>query len=287
MRASAAESRSNLRTDKLLPQHFFTPPLEKDPLRQLAKRYGSGGRLAGREEVCQKLGQGLAKITAEYGRLRLCQAIDAEFAASARNSAASLIDFERQLPLHERGILLKVLHASIAGHHFATAQHELRVAKLCRWLGAALGLPGKSQTSLFQAAYLHDVGKIIVPAADLDKTGSLNPDESDLIRRGHILFGYYLIKQFTASQEAAKILGFNHIFDGNTPEGFSFANITVEGQILSLVDYFDAITEPRRYREWHCSTEEALNLIREREKEGFRYDRSLVAAFERLLKNSV
>lgn len=275
-----------MRADKILPKHFFTPPFEKGQFRQLARQFGTAGRPARQEEVCQKLGQGLAKITAEYG-LRLCQADDAEFAASARNSAASLIDFEHHLPPHEQGIILRALHASIASHHLATAQHELRVAKLCKWLGAAIGLPASSQKRLFQAAYLHDVGKIIVPAADLDKAGSLNPNESDLIRRGHILFGYYLLNQFTATLDAAKVLGFNHIFDRNTPKGFTFANITVEGQILSMVDYYDAITEPRKYRTEHCSAKQALALINEREKEGFRYDRSLVAAFERLLKNSV
>ncbi|MFA6170214.1 MAG: HD domain-containing phosphohydrolase [Candidatus Margulisiibacteriota bacterium] len=275
-----------MRTDKILPRYVFIAHFDRAPLQQLARQYRIHGEIPARNEVLRRLGLDLAKIPAEFG-YRLCQATDAEFAASARNSAASLIELEQHLPVQEREILLKVLHASIAGHHSATAQHELRVAKLCRWLGAAIGLPANSRTRLFQAGYLHDVGKIIVPAANLDRAGSLDPNESDLIRRGHLIFGYYLLTQFTASREAAKIIGFNHIFDGNTPEGFSFANITVEGQILSLVDYFDAITEPRKYRTEHYTTKQALTFIKERERDGFRYDRPLVAAFEQLLKNGV
>ena len=70
--------------------------------------------------------------------------------------------------------------------------HLDAVTKLCMVVGSKLGMPGAQLTALRQAASLHDIGKIAVPDAVLNKPGPLSDDEWELIRQ-HTLVGERIV----------------------------------------------------------------------------------------------
>lgn len=74
-----------------------------------------------------------------------------------------------------------------------TAGHERRVAEIAVAIGAALGLDARRQEGLRVAGYLHDVGKITIPAEILSKPGKLAPIEYQLIQ-AHAQAGYEVLK---------------------------------------------------------------------------------------------
>ena len=141
------------------------------------------------------------------------------------------------------------LLARLAVKDTSTREHTRRVAQLAVEVGQELGLRGTRLRGLAVAALLHDVGKLQVPNAILQKAAPLTPDEFAVIKRhpgdGAALLGH--IGGF--AEETPLVRGHHERLDGSGyPDGLRGEELSLEVRILGVCDVYDALTSERVYR---------------------------------------
>jgi len=96
---------------------------------------------------------------------------------------------------------------------------------------------------------LHDIGKMAIPDAILNKPGALTPDEVGIMRE-HSYHGYQIVKKIPFLQEAAEIVyAHQERFDGTGyPRGLKGEQIPLGARMFAVADTLDAITSDRPYR---------------------------------------
>ncbi len=158
-----------------------------------------------------------------------------------------------------------------------TAGHSERVTDLALRIGRVLGLGQKELDILHRGGLLHDIGKIGIPAAILDKTGSLTEEELSLMRE-HPRKGARILEPIPAYAEVVPIVLQHHEwYDGTGyPDGLSGEEISLGGRIFAVADVFDAITSDRPYRTAQ-DREPAIEFIKEGADRHF--DPKVVEAF--------
>ncbi|MBF0627126.1 MAG: response regulator [Magnetococcales bacterium] len=164
-----------------------------------------------------------------------------------------------------------------------TGLHVIRMSHYSRLLALAAGMDEKWCETLFQAAPMHDIGKIGIPDLILLKPGRLSNDEWNVMR-GHPGIGAGIIgKQSSPLLETARIVALTHHekWDGTGyPRGLVGENIPIEGRIVAIADVFDALTTKRPYKEaWPIPR--AMELLRE--GAGYHFDPRLVPLFDSIL----
>lgn len=132
-----------------------------------------------------------------------------------------------------------------------TGAHILRMAHYSRLIADQLGLPWQEQDDIFNAAPMHDVGKVGTPDHILLKPGRLTDDEMAIMRQ-HAQIGYDILKSSQARmlQLAATIALTHHErYDGGGyPNGLRGDGIALAGRIVAVADVFDALTSRRPYK---------------------------------------
>lgn len=132
-----------------------------------------------------------------------------------------------------------------------TGAHVLRMAHYSRLIALRLGLPDEERDLLFQAAPMHDIGKVGIPDHILLKAGRLDPDEM-VIMREHAAIGFEILRDSASPvlQMAAIIAKSHHEkFDGTGyPAGLRGEEIPLVGRIVAVADVFDALTSERPYK---------------------------------------
>jgi len=103
--------------------------------------------------------------------------------------------------------------------------------------------------NLYIAALLHDIGKIAIPEAVLNKSGRLNDKENKVIQQ-HTIKGEEIVKPLSLPQECRDGILYHHErFDGEGyPEGLKGEDIPVSAAIIAVADAYDAMTSDRPYR---------------------------------------
>jgi putative two-component system response regulator len=132
-----------------------------------------------------------------------------------------------------------------------TGIHIVRIGFLAERLALALGGSRPWAEMLRKAAPMHDIGKIGIPDAVLKKPGRFDPDERAVMNRharmGADILGQSRIPLFQLAAEVA--LAHHERFDGaGYPGGLAGEDIPLSGRIVSVVDFFDALTMDRCYR---------------------------------------
>jgi response regulator RpfG family c-di-GMP phosphodiesterase len=160
-----------------------------------------------------------------------------------------------------------------------TGQHVKRVAEYSRFLALQYGLMPAEAEVLRMASPLHDVGKVGIPDAILNKPGKLLPEEFDVMKT-HAQLGYDMLKNSKGVVlRTAAIVAHEHQekYDGTGyPRGLSGESIHIYGRITSIADVFDALGTERVYKHaWE------LDKILEyfREQRGQHFDPRLVDIF--------
>ncbi|MDD4928644.1 MAG: response regulator [Gallionella sp.] len=130
-----------------------------------------------------------------------------------------------------------------------TAGHERRVAQLACAIGHAMGLPERQVEGLRVIGYLHDIGKIAVPAEILSKPALLTKIELLLVR-AHAQTGYDILKNLEFPWPVAQaVLQHHERFDGSGyPQGLKETEIILEARILMVADVIEAMVSHRPYR---------------------------------------
>jgi diguanylate cyclase (GGDEF)-like protein/PAS domain S-box-containing protein len=156
------------------------------------------------------------------------------------------------------------------------------VTGLCEAVGRQLGLTEEQMTPLLQAAALHDVGKVAIPDAILDKPGPLDETEWEFMRT-HTLIGERILAEAPALADAAKIVRASHErHDGRGyPDGLRGDAIPLAARIIAVCDSFDAMTSNRPYRT-AMSFEGALSELHK--NAGTQFDSRVVAAFVKAIR---
>lgn len=163
-----------------------------------------------------------------------------------------------------------------------TGCHVSRVATIASLIAAELGLDPERCRMIYLATPLHDVGKIGIPDAVLNKPGRLSDAEMAQMRE-HVRIGVRILEGGSSDllQVAEAITGGHHEkWDGSGyPEGLAGEAIPIEARVAAIADVFDALCSERPYkRAWPL--EEARREIEA--NSGSHFDPACVAAFQRL-----
>ena len=163
-----------------------------------------------------------------------------------------------------------------------TAQsHIRRVQVYAAGLARALGMPDQEIQGVKTAALLHDIGKLAVPEHILSKPGPLTQEEFQKIRI-HPQVGAEIISAVPFPYPVAPlILSHHERWDGKGyPQGLKGEEIPLGARILSVVDYFDALTSDRPYHK-AMTHDAALGLLQQ--EAGKALDPTVVQMFIKML----
>jgi HD-GYP domain-containing protein (c-di-GMP phosphodiesterase class II) len=155
--------------------------------------------------------------------------------------------------------------------------HSTGVAQLAVAVGRRLGMDAEEIDELARAAELHDIGKVGIPDAILQKPGELEGDEWDFIRQ-HTILGERILSAAPALRPVAKIVRASHErWDGGGyPDGLRGEQIPLAARIVAVCDAYEAITDNRCYREARSAEAAREELVREA---GTQFDPAVVVAF--------
>jgi hypothetical protein len=143
-----------------------------------------------------------------------------------------------------------------------TRGHTQQVSELSMLIAQQLGLRDEDQRALNQAAVLHDIGKIGIPDAVLNKPDKLTEHEFNLIKE-HPVRGYRMIQHVRSLRRESEGVRYHHErLDGSGyPDGLIGDEIPLIARIIAVADVFDALTSARPYRD-AFSCEEAVEIIK-------------------------
>jgi putative nucleotidyltransferase with HDIG domain len=179
---------------------------------------------------------------------------------------------------------IDALASAVEAKDVYTIGHSRRVEQYCDMIAGQMKLSQKRRETLRYAALLHDIGKISIPEAILNKPGRPTEEEWVYIKQ-HPVRGEKIIKDIEFLSEAAEIVRNHHErYDGSGyPDGKSAGQLSVEAMIIGVADAYDAMTSDRPYRK-RMSHEEAMRELRD--KSGTQFMPEAVEAFDRAVRKN-
>lgn len=167
--------------------------------------------------------------------------------------------------------MIEALSAAIEFRNGESGEHVRRIHDITKFMlnrtGLGEGLAKEDIDAISIAAVMHDVGKIAIPDAILNKPGRLTPEEYEIMKT-HTVQGAMLLEKIPqlrenqAYQYACDIARHHHErWDGRGyPDGLKGNEISVWAQIVSLADVYDALTSKRVYKD-AFDAETAISMI--------------------------
>jgi len=198
--------------------HFFVKPVKLDEFHHVLER--------------TRLGQQQRQAEARYRR-RLEKAVRKQTRRVRRTFLSAIDSLVRTM--EERDSY--------------TAGHSRRVRAYSLRLGRALGLDDRQMRELSLAAKLHDIGKVGVPEAILNKPGPLTLAEG-LVVSEHPIIGERILRSIIRNRAVlAAIRGHHERVDGTGyPDKLKGTKIPLLARVITVADCFDALTSARAYR---------------------------------------
>ncbi|MBX6378858.1 MAG: HD-GYP domain-containing protein, partial [Clostridia bacterium] len=205
------------------------------------------------------------------------EATSAAAAAYANLATGRPVDVSRVKAAVER--ILDALSANpeasmalsvLKGSDHQTFVHSVNVCVLSVALAVAAGLTRSAVVEMGVGALLHDIGKVALPAAILQKAGPLAPDERRLME-SHTTLGYELLRRNPMVSLRSAHVAYQHHERWNGtgyPRGLSGEAIHRYARIVAIADVFDAMTSDRPYRP-APGPKVALSFLQEESGKGF------------------
>ena len=175
--------------------------------------------------------------------------------------------------------LSKALEAKNA-HMFG---HSERVAELSLLMAQKIGLPLAEQERIHIGAHLHDIGKIGIPDAILNKPGKLTESEFAIIRQ-HPEIGGDIVSKVKVFHSVVDIVRHHHErFDGKGyPDKLCGTEISLGSRIVCVADAFDAMISMKSYRPPLNVSEAMAEMERCR---GSQFDPAIVDVLKKIVSN--
>jgi two-component system cell cycle response regulator len=174
-----------------------------------------------------------------------------------------------------------VLVRAVTERHPHLGRHLSGVADLAHAVGRRLGIDGEELESVRHAAELHDVGKVAIPEAILNKPGPLDPEEWEFIKR-HTIIGERILAGAPALAYVARLVRASHErMDGTGyPDRLAGDEIPLGSRIVAVCDAYDAMLAERPFRAARTSDAAVDEL---RRCAGTQFDTTVVEAFIEVL----
>jgi HD-GYP domain-containing protein (c-di-GMP phosphodiesterase class II) len=207
-----------------------------------------------------------------------------ELSSRLRDTGALLISYlqrkNRQLAKAYLDTVNTVVHAIEERDAFSKG-HTDRVVEISKLIARQMALGEEEIFNLEIGALLHDIGKVGIPDAILQKPAPLEKDEIEKVRE-HPLKGKRMIQDISFLEQAVPHVLYHHErFDGSGyPEHLIGADIPVPSRIIAVADVFDALTNDRPQRK-RMSFKDSVALIKE--GAGTQFDPDVVSAFLELV----
>lgn len=167
-----------------------------------------------------------------------------------RNDITETIHLHEELEKTQQDMIIRIGEIGETRSR-ETGHHVRRVAEYSRILATNYGLAANDIRNLVNASPMHDIGKIGIPDAILQKAGPLEADEWNIMRT-HSEIGYNFFKESDSPLlQAAAIITYEHHekYDGSGyPRGLKGEDIHIFGRITAVADVFDALGSERCYK---------------------------------------
>ena len=196
----------------------------------------------------------------------------------------AVVDADAGASKHHVTTLASALARAVDAKDAYTHSHCETVAELCALIATEMGMPADRVAKVRLAGLLHDVGKIGISDAILQKPGSLTVDEFEVMKT-HPTLGCHIVSAAELYQESEWILYHHERLDGRGyPKGLHGDEIPLESRIIMVADAFEAITADRPYRD-RRSVGEALEELNRHA--GAQFDTQCLRALERIVGATV
>jgi putative two-component system response regulator len=212
----------------------------------------------------------------------LSKPFDAEELRARVRSLLRIQRYTHELESAESIILSLAL--TVEARDAYTNGHCERLARYAAALGRDIQLPEDDIAALHRGGYLHDVGKVGIPDAILQKSGKLSAAEYDVIKE-HTTIGERLCGNLRSLDRVRPIVRHHHErLDGRGyPDRLHGDDVPLLAQVVSIADAYDAITTTRPYRR-ALPPEHAFAELRTDAAQGLRRP-DLVEAFIALVRD--
>ncbi len=152
----------------------------------------------------------------------------------------------KQLFIH----VMQALAQAIDAKDTYTNGHSTRVAEYSTEIARRSGMQGKDLDSIYMMGLLHDVGKIGVPDAIINKPAKLTDEEFDIIRN-HPVMGARILQKISEMPSLANGARWHHekYGGGGYPDNLKGEDIPKEARIIAVADAYDAMSSRRSYRD--------------------------------------
>ena len=184
---------------------------------------------------------------------------------------------------HKNAIaMISALTAAIDAKDHYTYAHSKNVARYAATLAVASGLNDDQVRTIYISGLLHDIGKISIPEAILNKESRLSEEEYQAMK-DHVNNSIAIIRHLPEMDYLIPaVLGHHERWDGKGyPRGIAGKEIPVTARCLAIADVFDAMTTDRPYRKG-MSLEYALGEITR--GAGTQFDPELAVTFVQLIQ---
>lgn len=163
-----------------------------------------------------------------------------------------------------------------------TQGHTERVSQFALIVAHHMKLSEEEQSALYKGGILHDIGKIAIPDAILNKPGRLTDEEFTVIRT-HPDRGQKICVPLNSIKSALPVIRHHHEkLDGSGyPDRLAGDNVPVIARIMAIVDVYDALTSTRSYRV-ALPQEKAFSILDEESDKGW-WDKGILKEFKRLV----
>lgn len=146
--------------------------------------------------------------------------------------------------------IVKALSGAIDAKDTYTNGHSTRVAEYSREIAGRAGFSEEIQDDIYMMGLLHDVGKIGIPDAIINKPAKLTDEEYAIIKN-HPILGAKILENITEFPKLSTGARWHHErYDGRGyPDGISGEEIPTEARIIAIADAYDAMSSRRSYRD--------------------------------------